>query len=201
MRTKVLLAALALGITACGGGDQPAPQPPSEAEPAAPAPAPEAPAAPSLEFGMPDWMQVDNDAQTVTIQLVAGSTPDNNHWNFNGFYGGDGGITVPEGYTVTISFSNDDPAMAHSFGIQEPMDTYPNQFTEVTPVFEGALSDNPLSMTEATMPGESEDHTFVAEEEGDYVIVCYVTGHAATGMILDFTVSEDGTAGALIPAM
>jgi sulfocyanin len=192
-RTMVFTAAVAFTLTACGGGDQ-APEAPPATEPAAPTPPP----APPETFGMPSWMQVDQAARTVTIQLTAGSTTDNNHWNYNGYFGGRGGITVPTGYTVTVNFVNQDPAMVHSFGIQAPMATYPNQFTEMTPVFEGAVTSNPGSMTDGTMPGESEDVTFVAGAPGEYVLVCYVVGHAATGMWMDFIVSADETAGAMM---
>lgn len=204
MRTKDLLRAamvglVAFGLAACGGGDQPDEGAPAVEEPAVEEPAAEEPAMEEpAEMGMPDWMQVDHDAQTVAIQLTAGSSSANNYWNYNGFYGGSGGITVPVGYTVTVTFTNQDPAMAHSYGVEEPMDTWPNQFEETSPEFEGAISSNPLSMTEATLPGETEEHTFVVSEAGDYVLVCYVTGHAATGMWLDFTVSADGEAGALM---
>ncbi len=147
---------------------------------------------------MPDWMAVDNAARTVTIELIAGLTEENNRWNFNGFYGGTGGITVPVGYTVTINFDNQDPAMAHSVGVDEKQATYPNVFSEVTPAFEGGVTADPTSMTDATMPGESETITFVASEAGNYALICYVTGHAAIGMWMDFTVSEAGEAGALM---
>jgi uncharacterized cupredoxin-like copper-binding protein len=193
-RMMVFTAAAAFTLTACGGGDE-APEAPPATEPAAPAAPPPAPAE---TFGMPSWMQVDNAARTVTIQLTAGSTADNNRWNYNGYFGGRGGITVPTGYTVTVNFVNQDPAMAHSAVLMAPMATYPNSFTDATPVFEGASTSNPLSMTDATMPGETEDVTFVAGAPGEYAIVCVVVGHAATGMVLDFTVAADETAGAMM---
>ena len=43
------------------------------------------------------------------MTLTSGSTPDNNHWNYNGAIEGSMAITVPEGYTVTIDLVNDDP--------------------------------------------------------------------------------------------
>jgi FtsP/CotA-like multicopper oxidase with cupredoxin domain len=196
MRTIAFAAALALGLTACGGGgggeEAPEAAPSTEMAPAA------APAAPAETFGMPDWMEVDNDDKSVEIHLTAGLTPDNNHWNYNGYYGGRGGITVPLGYTIHIDFVNQDPAMAHSFGIEMPQATYPNQITEMNLVFPDAHSTNPLSMTTATMPGTEEDHSFVADQAGDFVMLCYQTGHAATGMWIDFTVSADGESGAMI---
>ncbi len=190
VRNTALAALLALGVAACGDSE-PAPQPS-----AAPGAQPEAPAAPGT-LSVPDWMQVDNAARTVAITLVAGSTSANNHWNFNGYFGGTGGITVPEGYTVTITLENRDPAMAHSVGVGERQPSFPNQFPDVVPVFEGAVTENPRSMTESTLPGEVETITFVADAAGDYALICYVTGHAATGMWVPFTVSTDGSVGAL----
>ena len=184
MRTKAWTATLVLGLTACGGGDSS-----NEGPSSTPAETPPA-------ISMPSWMQVDNTARTVAIQLVAGDTEDNNRWNFNGYYGGTGGITVPVGYTVTISLENQDPAMGHSVGVDERMGSYPNVFTEVSPAFEGGVSPDATSMAESTMPGESDEITFVASEAGDYVLMCYVVGHAAIGMWIDFTVSAAGDAGA-----
>ncbi len=185
MRFKALSAALLLGVAACGGdGEAPAPatqQPADQAAPAAPATA--------------DWFVVDEAAQTVTINLVAGSTSANNHWNFNGLYGGRGIITVPEGFEITINFENRDPAMAHSAGIGERMATWPTNFSDPQPVFAGAISSNPTSMTDSTMPGQSETLTFTADRAGEFALICYVSGHAVTGMWVPFNVSADGEHG------
>lgn len=189
MRITALSAALVFSIAACAGddsADQPAPA-------TTDTPATEQAEAPAMQDA--DWFQVDEDAQTVTIDLVAGATGDNNYWNYNGLYGGDGEITVPEGYEVTINLSNEDPAMGHSVGVGEAMSTYPSSFSDPTPIFEGAMTESPTSMTDSTMPGESETITFVAETAGEYALVCYVTGHAATGMYLSFIVSSDGSHG------
>ena len=192
MRKLTITSVLVLGLAACGGDAA------DQAPPATPAAQPEAPAAPAApaELSVPAWMAVDAAARTVTMTIVAGQSSANNYWNFNGNFGGTGGITVPEGYTVTINLENRDPAMAHSLGIGERQATYPNQFPEVVPVFEGAVTESPRSMTESTLPGETETITFVVSRAGDFVIICYVTGHAATGMWLPFTVSTDGSVGA-----
>ena len=133
---------------------------------------------------------------SVTIELTAGQTADNNYWNFNGFYGGTGEIVVPAGYSVTINFTNNDPGMAHSFGVDARTSGFPSMFTDPVPVFEGAISSNPTSLTDSTMPGESESITFTAAEAGEYSIVCFIPAHALTGMYLRFTVSADGEVGA-----
>lgn len=190
MRIKALSAALVFGLAACGGdtADQPAPE-------TTDAPATEQTEAPAESMQDTDWFQVDDDAQTVTIDLVAGATSDNNYWNYNGLYGGEGEITVPEGYTVTINLTNEDPAMGHSVGVGEMQASFPANFSDTTPLFEGGVTSNPTSMTESTMPGESETVTFVAETAGEYALICYVSGHAATGMYLSFIVSADGSSG------
>jgi FtsP/CotA-like multicopper oxidase with cupredoxin domain len=187
MRIQALTAALFVGLAACGNGEE-APPPATQAPAEQPAAAPGA-------LTQPDWFQVDEAAQTVTIDLIAGSTSDNNYWNFNGFFGGRGEIVVPEGYSVTINFVNRDPNMAHSVGVGERLASWPTSFSQVTPTFAGAVSSNPTSMTESTLPGESESFQFVADAAGEYALICYVVGHAATGMWMPFNVSAGGEAG------
>lgn len=186
MRIQALSAALIFGLAACGGGDD------------APAPAPSTPAAEAPAAAAPstsDWFVVDEDAQTVTINLIAGQTSDNNYWNYNGYFGGRGAITVPEGFEITINFENRDPAMAHSVGVGERTATFPTNFQNPEPVFAGAMSSNPTSMTASTMPGQSEVITFTAEAAGEYALICYIAGHATTGMWVPFNVSADGSYG------
>ena len=143
----------------------------------------------------PDWMVVDDAAKTVTLDVVVGMNGANNNWNFNGLINGEATIVVPEGYTVTMNFVNDDPAMAHSVGVSTKEAVWPPLFTTVTPAFEGALSKNPTDMATSTLPGERETLTFVADKAGEYALVCYIPAHAATGMWLGFTVSSDGRSG------
>ncbi len=186
MRIKTLTFALiaGIGLTACGD-----PEPAPDVD--APAEEPAEPAA--LET--PGWFMVDHDAETVEIELVAGTTSANNYWNFHGIYGGAGEVVVPEGYEITITLTNEDPNMGHSAGVGEIQATWPNNFSEVVPIFDGAVTSNPTSMTESTMPGESETITFTVDQAGEFALICYVTGHAASGMWMPFTVSAEGDAG------
>lgn len=193
-RLAAFSTAALLLLTACGGAESA----PEEAESAAPeeaAAGSEAAPEQSAELTMPEWFQMDESGQTVTLDITAGTTSANNNWNFNGFYGGTGEIVVPVGYTVTINFTNDDPNIAHSIGVDARTGNFPGSFSNPTPVFEGAISSNPTSMTEGTMPGESETITFTADEAGQYTFVCYIPGHAAIGMWVAFTVSAEGEAG------
>lgn len=143
----------------------------------------------------PDWFEVDHDAQTVTIELTAGSTQDNNYWNFQGFYGGTGEIVVPQGYEVTITMDNEDPNMAHSVAVDSRTSNFPASFTDFEPVFEGAMTSGATQMQNATQPGESETITFTVDQAGEYSLVCLIPGHATVGMWVKFTVSSDEEAG------
>lgn len=186
-------------LVACGGGDadsgsaSPAPAPAPAAAPAAAPPA----AAPAGALSDVDWITVDAAAQTVTINLIAGETADNNRWNFNGFSGGDATVVVPEGFAVTLNFSNEDPANMHSVAVLDAVSgTPPVMYADdVSPVFAGAVTSNPTSMTESTASGQSETITFTAGAAGDYALICLIPAHAATGMWIGFEVSANGESG------
>jgi uncharacterized cupredoxin-like copper-binding protein len=145
------------------------------------------------ELSTPDWMTIDATAQTVTMEIQAGSSDANNYWNFNGLYAGNGSITVPQGYSVTINFTNSDPTQPHSLGIDEAQDSWPATFDAPEPAFAGAITPDP---TVGTAPGGTATITFTADAAGDYTMVCYVPGHAVAGMHIPFTVTADGTPGA-----
>lgn len=185
----------AMTMGACGGGDaEPqAEEPAPGAEPAA------APPATGIEhptgaLTIPDWYVHDATANTVHITLTAGETSRANYWNYNGAINGELDITVPEGATVTIDLVNNDPVMAHSVGVSDELSDFATPPPPV-PVFDGAITDNPESMTEGGLPGETQTITFVADEAGQYSLVCYVPGHTALGMWLFFTVSGEGEVG------
>lgn len=191
---SALSTAVLFGLTACGGSDAGSAAS-STPESSAPAAAPAA-AAPAGTLQTPDWYQVDNAAQTVTLDIVAGSTNKGNYWNYNGYTNGEVTVVVPVGYTVTINYSNQDPNMAHSIGVDARTSGFPAAFpADYQPVFEGAISQNPMDMANATLTGESEVVTFVASEAGSYSLACYVPGHAVVGMWIGFEVSGSGEAG------
>lgn len=147
------------------------------------------------ELTTPDWMQVDDDAQTVTMQIVAGTTDENRSWNYNGYYDGNVDIVVPEGYEITIEFSNEDSSNPHSLGIGQPAEGMYPPDVDPTPVFEGAITRGATSKARATQSGASETITFTADTAGEYAMICYIQMHAAMGMWTHFTVSGDGESG------
>ncbi len=144
---------------------------------------------------MPDWFHVDEANKAVHMTITAGATDAINHWNFNGGHNGNMTITVPAGYAITIDFKNADPnGMAHSLGIIAGATSF-GAMLEPNPVFPGAVSKNPTSMTDGTMPGEEDTVSFTAATAGEYAMVCFIPGHAATGMWVHFNVSSDGKSG------
>ena len=186
-RTTTL--SLLVALAACGGGE------PAQDAPETPAAAPAEAAAPALsEMTMPDWFHVDEAGKTVHMTITAGLTDALNHWNFNGYVKGEATITVPEGYTINIDLVNNDPNMAHSLGISTVTSGF-GAMLDQSVAFAGAVTADPTSMTDATMPGETESISFVADKAGNYSMACLIVGHAATGMWVYFNVSADGSAG------
>ena len=151
------------------------------------------------ELVVPEWMIIDNDAKTVKLEIIAGKTDAVNYWNFNGYANGGATIVIPDGYSVSLSFTNNDPIMPHSLGIGEKVDTFPAMFDSITPAFDGALSSNPTDMMSATKSGETEELAFTAAGVGEYAVICYIPGHATVGMWIGFNVSGDGSVGVSTP--
>ncbi len=175
---------------ACGGGDKGAD---------AGVPAAEAPSAPTPVAA--DWIQVDVAANTVSMTVVAGQDATNNNWNFNGHANGNVTVAVPVGSTVTIEFSNNDARMGHSIGVSTRPSGPWSATPDATPVFAGAVSSNPTSMTESTVAGESETLTFTAGTVGEYALVCFVPGHATAGMWINFDVVPVGESTGVMTSM
>lgn len=182
-RTTLAAGLLAAVMAACGGGGDQEMAEDQAADAAAPAPM------------MPDWMTVDTATRTVNLTVVAGQTAVNNHWNFNGYFNGDATITVPQGYTVRVTFRNQDPAMAHSLAIVNGVGGYAPQIAASAVAFAGAVTANPGDLTAATQPGRSETISFTAGAAGDYGMVCLIPAHAVAGMWIRFAVSADGSFG------
>jgi FtsP/CotA-like multicopper oxidase with cupredoxin domain len=193
MKLRHYMPILTVAVVACGGGE-PANTSQGGSQPAATPAAATLAAPPTGPMTTPEWFMVDNDARSVHVTLIAGETSANNYWNYNGATNGGLAITVPEGYTVTIEQVNRDPNMAHSVGVL-PLPANFSMPPQPNPVFAGAITENPTSMIDATLPGETESITFVAGQAGTYALVCLIPGHSAVGMWLYFIVAADGQAG------
>ena len=95
---------------------------------------------------------------------------------------------MPEGYAVTINFTNNDANMAHSIGVTAKPTGPFSATPSVTPAFEGGMSSNPASMTDATKKDATEVVKFTAATVGDYTLACFVPGHATSGMWINLKV-------------
>ncbi|HEY7471912.1 MAG TPA: cupredoxin domain-containing protein [Gemmatimonadota bacterium] len=188
--TAILSTILVAGLWACGGGGN---DEANEADTLAMADT-AMPADHDMgAMSTPEWMTVDATARTVTMDIRAGGSDVNNYWNFNGLYAGHGSITVPQGYAVTINFTNADPTQPHSLGIDEAQESWPATFDAPEPAFAGAITADP---TVGTAPNGTATLTFTTDAAGEYSMVCYVPGHAVAGMHVPFNVTADGTPGA-----
>jgi hypothetical protein len=188
-----MLFAVLLSVASCG----PAEEADENGLPENP-PAGDSATTPSTQGGgaatVPSWMRVNGNQ--VELDIVAGATPDNNHWNFNGAANGSMTITVPQGAQVTINFKNSDPAIAHSIGVA-PATTPPPATPAAEPAIPGAISQNATDVAQATLTGERETITFTASQPGQYTLLCFIPGHGLAGMWVRFNVGgEPGVTGA-----
>lgn len=195
MRSSRLFSTLAVVFFAACGGGEPADSGDAPSTPAGDAPAVAGPAMPTGPVTMPEWYRIDRASRTVNLTITAGTTNRNNYWNFDGAINGETAIVVPEGYTVNLTLVNQDPNMPHSVVISSELRNFATP-PSPQPVFAGAATENPTSMVDATMPGETETISFVAEQAGDYSMVCTIPGHSALGMWVFFrVVAEDADVG------
>jgi plastocyanin len=97
-------------------------------------------------------------------------------------------ISVPVGYTVNVTFSNNGGA-PHSavvtlYSKRMSVGSFPL-------AFHGAGSPNPMS---GIGKGKTQRFSFVANKVGKYALVCAVPSHAALGMWDVFQVTRGGKA-------
>lgn len=121
-------------------------------------------------------------AKTVSFALVAGYNGANSGFNFDGYFGGDVEIDVPEGWSVTVACSNNGP-LNHSCAVVA--DEAASQ-----PVFTGAATANPGAGLPA---GHEAGFTFKPDRTGTFRIACLVPGHEPEGMWVVFKVVGSGS--------
>jgi ubiquinol-cytochrome c reductase cytochrome b subunit len=122
------------------------------------------------------WLTWNIRTRTATLTLIAGATNAIAGFNFNGYGNGQMVVSVPAGYHVTVTFSNQS-AIPHSALITPYADK--NRAGNFPLAFPGASTANPTS---GSARGQSVQFTFVASTAGAYAIVCGVPGHEAAGM-------------------
>jgi sulfocyanin len=142
---------------------------------------------------VPSWMTVDAGAQKVTMDVVAGSNPNNSSWNLNGEHQGRMTVVVPQGWRVEITFTNHDGDVPHSLVVMDDpgADNLPLQAGREQAAFPRAYSKSPEQGISA---GDHDKVSFKADETGDFLWFCGVPGHGQSGMWIRFSVSADAEA-------
>ena len=141
----------------------------------------------------PTWLSFDAGTKTVRFQLIAGLTGLNGALNFNGYR--DGGLTlvVPQGWRTEIDFRNHDGMLPHSAEIIAPQTPLPVQ--PVDPAIPRAYT---LRLEEGLVSEATDTMRFAAQPAGEYLIICGVPGHGASGMWIRFRVSATAAGPSLV---
>lgn len=132
-----------------------------------------------------EFLSYDPAAKTVHLKLFAAHGSVNGGMNFNGASNGGSTITVPAGWSVTWSFTNED-AIPHSAIVlanKMPLPAQPQEPAIPRAYTKDVTGGLPTNGTDQT--------TFKASAPGQYVIACGVPGHAPSGMWIHFDVSAD----------
>ena len=148
----------------------------------------------------PSWMTVDAGAQKVAMDVIAGFNPNNNNWNFNGYYEGSATVVVPEGWRVEIDFTTRDANYPHSLVvIDDPgsPDAFPEEAGREQVAISRAYSKSP---TDGIYGDDKDRILFKAAPPGDYLWFCGVHGHGLAGMWIYFKIAAGADAPHLLVA-
>lgn len=140
---------------------------------------------------VPSWMTIDAGAKKVEMDVIAGFNPNNNNWNFNGYYEGSLTVVVPEGWRVQIEFTNRDANYPHSLVVIEDPgseDELPEQAGREDVAIKRAYSKSPI---EGIFSNDEDTISFAAAPAGDYLFYCGVPAHGLSGMWVYFKISAD----------
>ncbi|MBA2565095.1 MAG: hypothetical protein H0V09_06690 [Gemmatimonadetes bacterium] len=173
------------GASGAGGGDIDAATPPETSGAAGANTVAAGPASAGSADDVP-WMEVDEAGRKVSFDIVAGSTSTNSAWNFNGYAEGDMTITVPVGWTVTMTFSNADGDVPHSLYVLDDAPPFETELPE-QPDIPRAYS---INLKNGIGAGKTDTLRFPVDKPGKYTMPCGVFGHAKAGMWDWLVVSE-----------
>lgn len=133
--------------------------------------------------------------RSVTVPIIAGQTPADGGFNFNGY--GHGGMTVevPVGWKVVVRFRNAS-VLPHS-AMVAPAAAAQSAVPPAAPAFAGAATKD---LSTGLAQGTVATFSFTAARPGTYAIVCAVPGHATAGMWDKLIVSASARAPSVAPA-
>ena len=138
------------------------------------------------------FLSVDpNTPKTARLVVVSAYNPVNYGMNFNGFAKGGARYTIPQGWTVSVSFTNNSPVPHSAIVVDKPI---VKKLQMGEPAFKGASTPYPVRGT--TGKG-GVAFQFVADEAGEFAIACGFPSHSANGHWVAFDVSTTATAPSL----
>jgi len=178
------MASTSIGAAAQGSGGV-APAHKAHATKPAAAAAKPATAAATDPVKVNEFMSYDPAAKTVALKIFSAHGSTNGGMNFNGGASGSQTITIPVGWSVAMTFTNED-AIPHSAIIVPNKMPFPAQPQD--PAIARAYT---ADVTGGLMTGKSDQTTFKASPAGEYLLACGVPGHAPSGMWIHFNVSAD----------
>ncbi len=129
--------------------------------------------------------------KTARLVVVSAYNPVNYGMNFNGFAKGGARYTIPQGWTVSVSFTNNSPVPHSAIVVDKPI---VKKLQMGEPAFKGASTPYPVRGT--TGKG-GVAFQFVADEAGEFAIACGFPSHSANGHWVAFDVSTTATAPSL----
>ena len=138
------------------------------------------------------FLSVDpNTPKTARLVVVSAYNPVNYGMNFNGFAKGGARYTIPQGWTVSVMFTNNSPVPHSAIVVEKPM---VKKLQMGEPAFKGASTPYPVRGT--TGKG-GVAFQFVADEAGEFAIACGFPSHSANGHWIAFDISPTATAPSL----
>ena len=138
------------------------------------------------------FLSVDpNTPKTARLVVISAYNPVNYGMNFNGFAKGGARYTIPQGWTVSVNFTNNSPVPHSAIVVEKPM---VKKLQMGEPAFKGASTPYPVRGT--TGKG-GVAFQFVADEAGEFAIACGFPSHSANGHWIAFDVSTTAAAPSL----
>jgi PQQ-dependent dehydrogenase (methanol/ethanol family) len=129
----------------------------------------------------------DTTPNQVNLTIVAADGATNGGLNFNGQANGTATYRIPEGATVQVTFKNLSTQSPHSVMVEA--DGAQNQVRMPAPAFDGASTPDP----ESGITSGTQVFTFKADQQGKYVLVCGIPGHASAGQWINLEIGGPDT--------
>ncbi|MPZ63615.1 MAG: PQQ-binding-like beta-propeller repeat protein [Propionibacteriales bacterium] len=137
--------------------------------------------------GLGQYFTPGAEPKTVDMLVVGSQGSTNGGMNFNGYSREQLTFSVPQGWSVDVTFKNVSAQIPHSAMVTAKASTEMSQGQQ--PVFKGAATPDP---GQGILSG-TQYMNFKATKQGEYALLCAVPGHATAGMWVNFSVTAPDT--------